>query len=555
MLRQALQDAAGPREGLRPPDPTMYPVPTSFGPNARTPAVTKEAVMSDSPRNLPPNPSLQQQRKQAKELLRAVRAGDASAHARVRRYLPDKPRLTLADAQFVIAREYGFESWARLKSHIEEQAAGEAIGPDVHTEFRRAFTACDAGAVRALFRRHPAARRLVDAPLFPFDSPALAHFAGSDDVEMIDMLLEAGADPNRRTDWWAGGFHPLHGATDAVAERLIEAGAVVDACAAAHLGRIDLLRDILDADPARVHERGGDGKMPLHFARSRAVADLLLERGADIDARDIDHQSTPAQWMLEQRRGAGRYELARYLVQRGATADIFLAAALGLTAELRAMLASDTSLLELRTGQGAYSARPPASYHIYFWTIGQNLSPLQVAAQFEQPEALELMRSVATPRQRLLGACAAARADEARRLLRQHPALARELTAADHRALADAAWAADVNAVELMMELGFDPAVRGHDGGSALHCAAWEGSVGCVEAVLRHARGRALIDDRDPNYHGTPLGWCVHGAINCGSRTADHAGVARILLDAGAERVPVGDDVPEDVRAVVNRGR
>jgi ankyrin repeat protein len=551
MLRQALQDAAGPREGLRPPDPTMYPVPTSFGPNARTPAVTKEAVMSDSPRNLPPNPSLQQQRKQAKELLRAVRAGDASAHARVRRYLPDKPRLTLADAQFVIAREYGFESWARLKSHIEEQSAGEAIGPDVHAEFRRAFAACDAGAVRALFRRHPAARRLVDAPLFPFDSPALAHFAGSDDVEMIDVLLEAGADPNRRTDWWAGGFHPLHGATDAVAERLIEAGAVVDACAAAHLGRIDVLRDMLAADPARVHERGGDGQTPLHFARSTAVADLLIEHGADIDARDVDHYSTPAQWMLERRRGDGRYELARHLVARGATVDIFLAAALGLIAELRAMLEADASVLELRIGQGEYGARPPASYHIYFWSIGQNLSPIHVAAQFEQHEAVDLMRSFATPRQRFLHACTAANAGEAWRLLGEHPGLVGELSESDHRALADAAWAGHVNAVELMMELGFDPAVRGHDGGSALHCAAWEGCVGCVEAVLRHARSRALIDDRDPNYHGTPLGWCVHGAANCASRNADHAGVARMLLDAGAERMPVGDDVPEDVRAVM----
>ena len=127
---------------------------------------------------------------------------------------------------------------------------------------------------------------------------------------------------------------------------------------------------MIAADPQRVHERGGDGQTPLHFASSRAVIDLLLASGADIDARDVDHCSTAAEWMLERARGAGRYELARYLVERGAHADIFLAAALGLTDRVRAMLASNPELLELRTGQGSYAEQPPSSSHIYTWTIG-----------------------------------------------------------------------------------------------------------------------------------------------------------------------------------------
>jgi ankyrin repeat protein len=70
------------------------------------------------------------------------------------------------------------------------------------------------------------------------------------------------------------------------------------------------LRAILPQDPSRVHERGGDGQTPLHFARSRAVIDLLLDAGADLDARDLDHRATPAQWMLARRRDAERYALA-----------------------------------------------------------------------------------------------------------------------------------------------------------------------------------------------------------------------------------------------------
>ena len=80
---------------------------------------------------------------------------------------------------------------------------------------------------------------------------------------------------------------------------------------------------MIAADPSRVHERGGDGQTPLHFARSRAVIDLVLDAGADIDARDVDHCATAAEWMLDHTHSAGRYELARYLLERGAHAEFF----------------------------------------------------------------------------------------------------------------------------------------------------------------------------------------------------------------------------------------
>lgn len=505
--------------------------------------------MLESSRSLPPHPSLEHQKKLAKDLLKAIRAGAADAHERVRTHLPDKPRITLADAQFVLAREYGFESWAKLKSHIEN--IGRPVAESVLDEFRRAFTACDADAVRELFERHPAARALIDEPLFPFDSPALVCVAGGNDVALVDVLLEQGADPNRRSDWWAGGFHPLHSARGDVADRLLAAGATPDACAAANLDRPDLLRRILDDDPARVHERGGDGQTPLHFARSREVVDLLLERGADPDARDVDHRATPAQWMLEHRRGAGRYDIAEYLVNRGAAADVFLAAALGLSARLREMLDADPTLLEQRTGQGEYGEQPPSSFHIYTWSIGQNLSPLQVAAQFEQDEALDVLRPLMSPTQRFLAACAQPRAAEAKRLVRERPGLLDELTPDDRRVLPDAAWAGNAAAVALMLELGFDPATAGQDGGTVLHCAAWQGAETCVEVALRHDGARALIEHRDPVHGSTPLGWCCHGARHCANPEGDYPAVARLLLEAGARTGPNLDDAPTDVLAVI----
>lgn len=77
---------------------------------------------------LPASPDLAQQRKRAKALLKAVRAGDEEAISRLRYGHPRLVNATagelrtakLHDAQWVIAREYGFSSWIKLKRHIDE---------------------------------------------------------------------------------------------------------------------------------------------------------------------------------------------------------------------------------------------------------------------------------------------------------------------------------------------------------------------------------------------------------------------------------------------------
>ncbi len=74
--------------------------------------------MSDSTPRLPDRPSLEQLRKQAKELLQQLRKGDLSATERLRKYKPNVSDPILADTQFVLAREHGFESWPRLVHHI-----------------------------------------------------------------------------------------------------------------------------------------------------------------------------------------------------------------------------------------------------------------------------------------------------------------------------------------------------------------------------------------------------------------------------------------------------
>lgn len=501
-------------------------------------------MVSPFRRALPLRADLAQQKTQARELLQAFERGDTEATSRVRAVLPDKARVVLADAQFVLAREYGFHDWTALKRHIEDRIAAERAP---HQQLHHAMQERDAAAVHRLLSQHAEFRPLINAPFFPYNSPAIV--ACANDAAMVSVLLEFGADPNQRSGWWAGGFHALHSATGVAAERLRAAGAVPDACAAAHLDDHALLAAMLAADPSRAHERGGDGQTPLHFARSRTVVDLLLDAGADIDARDVDHRATPAEWMLDRTAGAGRYDLARYIVDRGASADIFLAAALGHTGAVVSMLRQDPSLLDESTGRGRYAEQPPSSHHIYFWTIGANRSPLETAAQFGQEETLAAMLPFATPAQQLRLACRRADGDAARAVLREHPGLLASLGAHDQRAITDAAWNGEAAAVALMMELGFDPATPGHDSGTALHCAAWQGSAGAVAAIVGTPAGRALLTLRDPHYKSTPLGWCCHGSIN-GPRHGAFAAVAKLLLAAGAP--PEALDASDEVEALLS---
>ncbi len=74
---------------------------------------------------LPTRPHLDHLKRQAKRLLRSLRAGDAEAVERFTTHVhrlrdPDADPPALGDAQLVVAREYGFDSWAALKTRVEE---------------------------------------------------------------------------------------------------------------------------------------------------------------------------------------------------------------------------------------------------------------------------------------------------------------------------------------------------------------------------------------------------------------------------------------------------
>ena len=295
---------------------------------------------------LPPRPSLEHQQKLAKRLLRNCWVGDADAIARVQAFLPGVPNLDalkLHDAQLVIARGYGFASWAAMKRKID------SLSRSPLEQFDIAVREGDAELARDLLERHSDLRARINEPRFDFDSPAIRQ--ARKNLALVDVLLEHGADINARSTWWAGGFGILE--SDLTLEQampLISRGARMTPWAAAGLGLYDELKSILRARPDWVHERGGDGKTALHCAATSVIADLLLDSGADVLARDTDHGSTALQYLIADE------TIARLLAARGAEIDIFAAARLGDRRLVERCLRDDASCAEARVNRAPFTA-------------------------------------------------------------------------------------------------------------------------------------------------------------------------------------------------------
>lgn len=506
---------------------------------------------------LPARPSLEMQQKRAKSLLRAALTGAPDALQRIRALHPKPPSpdaLKLADTQLVVARGYGFESWTALRRKIDSLTRTPV------EQFRSAIRSGDAEAVRALLERYAEVRDSVNAPLGAFGARPVV--MARHNLEVIDALLEHGADLNLKSEWWAGPFGILESdITPDQAAPLIARGAIVDIFAAAHLGLADRVRELVLADPALVFSRGGDGKTALHCARSVEIAGYLLDRGADIDARDVDHESTAAQYLVRD-----APQVTRLLVDRGAWFDIFIAVGLRDNALVERCLREDPEALDHRIWQGKYTTvhkgRPSTPDEIgdhrgdiYRWVFGHNASVLDAARALGFGDILELLLQHASPAQRLLAACAAADRAAAEAVVAEHPDVVPSLTREQMRLVADKAHANDTAAVTLMLDLGFDARVPGPDEFEAIRWAAFHGNPEMARRLLRH---RPPVNVPDPTYGGTLLDNCLYGALHgwsCERSPCDYPATVQLLIDAGErvrpEYLPTG---LEDVDAVL-RGR
>ena len=409
------------------------------------------------------------------------------------------------------------------------------ISPDPYDQqrdvkaFAVAVEAKDEACVRELVSR-PHVRAHINDPMFAFGQRA-AHMVAKNE-RILEALIAAGADVNLKSDWPNGPYTVLDNANEGTARWLLARGVALTPNAAARLGWLDDLKALVRADPALVHARGGDGQQPLHEAKTVAIADFLLDHGADIDARCFDHKSTPAQYAL-----ADRPEVCRRLVEHGATPDIFMAARLGDLALATRLIDQDPAVLGARVNDRGYALVPP--FNIYCWTLGFGRSPMDVASRFGHDEVRELFESRASPRVRLLNALQAADERTADAVIKDHPSLLSSLSREDHGRLAIAIFHEQFDGAELMIRYGFDPAAPGVDGGTALHAACWVGSVRLVEQLI--TRGGVPLDARDPTHGSPPLGWAAFGSVHRCARHGDYPAVAERLVSAGSDITAVGN--------------
>jgi ankyrin repeat protein len=489
-------------------------------------------------RELPAHPSLEHLKKQARQLLRSVLQADSSAVDRFREVQVTyaTPAARLAQAQLVIAREYGFDNWANLKAQVG------ALSDDPVEALTGAIKANDAPLVRQVLARYPVLKSTLNEPLpsYSFDTPAIVAAVQKDNRDMVDALLAAGADINARSKWWAGGFGVLDSSSEELTPYLIKRGAYVDIHAAARHGMFERVKELVEGDRALVHARGGDGQTPLHFASSVEIAAYLLDHGAEIDARDVDHESTAAQYMVGIR--PRRAEVARYLVARGAQTDILMAAALGDLELVRSLLDENPAVVWVSVSEKYFpNQNPNSGGHIYVFGFGWSRTAHMLAREFGHQDVFRLLMQRSSLSLRFAQACEAGDEALANDVLNKHPDVIKTMPARVNRLLLGAAFRKNTRGVEMMLKAGWPSAVFGDYGQTPLHWAAFHGNAEMVRILLAH---QAPLEAEEEQFKGTPLGWALYGSQHSWQRDeGDYPRVVEALLAAGAKLSRPAEDL------------
>ena len=314
-------------------------------------------------RRLPEQPSLEQLRNQAKDLLQAYRAGEPAAVAEVQRFErhPDPLQFALNGAQRVLARAYGYESWPKLKAFVD--------GVNV-ARLADAVKNSDMAQVRFLLQARP---ELIGMDMSAGDEHRALHYAVlRRDAGMVRLLMEAGADARK-------GIFPHRDATTAFAlardreyheivtvieeeerrrrEEMSCPNATVSPvqdqinAAISQGDRATAIR-LLSADKSLIHACDRKGRTPLHTAAQEgdeALVAWLLDRRADPRKEDINGLTPLDRAALAaDRRNDGAQSfpvVAKRLLNAGAAVTIRAAVALGDAARVHELIERDASLL------------------------------------------------------------------------------------------------------------------------------------------------------------------------------------------------------------------
>ncbi len=475
---------------------------------------------------LPDDPSLEQLRKQAKDLRDLSRAGVRGALDLVAAHHPDGPHgVSLAGAQLVVARHYGFASWARLKHHVElikhYRRAPDEVASAASPADEFLLLAClRYGGDDAPDRWERAARLLAEQPEIVRTSVHAAAAAADVDA-LADLLVGTSASAvGGPYDWepllyLAYARHdPAIGeaATLGAARLLLEHGADPNAGYLWHglTTPFTVLTGALGS---------GEGDQPAH-PHGLALARLLLEHGADpndgqaLYNRQFGSDDTHLRLLLEH--GLGQGTGGKWRARLGAAVDSprdmvrrqlwwaivhDMRERVGLLAEYGA---------DLRTPFEAPGGRPSA------WRDSHGRTPVELAALCGCPAVLDWLIGHGLPRPAAEGVdgfiAAVLLGDRATVERLGH--LAGQVRAERPGLIVWAAARRAWDAVPLLVELGFDVNARARTDvpmeqqwETALHEAAATGEVDKARLLIGLG---ADPDVRDARFDATPLGWAEH---------------------------------------------
>jgi ankyrin repeat protein len=430
-------------------------------------------------KQLPARPSLEQLRKQAKSLLKNYQAADSATLTRIRESHPrwmDRAGeqiaaapFALADAQLVIANEYGFASWSKLQSHVKALETASATAEVV---------------------------------------AALRDAAGRDDVARLNVLLDAY--PELMNERGGEGVRtPLHqavfGNSEAAARLLLERG----------------------ANPNIRCE--GDHAYPLHFAVEKhrfPLIRLLVDHGADTVGEGDYHELGVIGWATAWDYIQANAEIVAYLLAHGARHNIFSAVAVGETDAIRRLIADTPADLERRMNGTRMRSMPlhlavmknqPAALAMLL-DLGANMesldeagfSALDLAALRGRHDLAQVLLERGA-KVRLPAAVALHRSADVERLLHGDPGTLKPggrwcnlILRASECTPGDVIETLIRNGASVNVHDDPKTSIDSTSGYTPLHAAGWYGNRSAIEVLMKHG---ADVRAREEKYHGTPAGW------------------------------------------------
>jgi ankyrin repeat protein len=308
-------------------------------------------------KKLPARPNLEHYKKLAKDLLKAYQSGDAASMQRIREHLQAQQltwtdlrkeaqarlrklrtskivgdKLTLADAQLLIARSHAFESWPKFNKHIEA-IRGKSSPVSIFESAADAVITGDVAVLKRLLRENP---ELIRQRSTRCHQATLLHYVAANGVEdfrqktpknaveVAKILLEAGAEVDaENVDYGRGttlglvatSVHPARtGVQIALLELLLESGASADGLpggwnpliAALHNGRGDAAKFLAERG-ARLNLEGAAGTGRLEAVKTFFSAD------GDLKPPPKSEMEDGFLWACEY----GHYGVVEFLLQKG----------------------------------------------------------------------------------------------------------------------------------------------------------------------------------------------------------------------------------------------